>query len=144
MATKAFSYPVVLSPDGDMFMVEFPDVPEALTQGTDRVDALANAVDCLVAALGTYLERHREIPAPSPARGRPVVTPPPLVAAKLALYQAMREGGMTNVALATRLGVAENAVRRLLDLDHRSHIGQIESALRVFNMRLVIEVRNAA
>ena len=56
----------------------------------------------------------------------------------------MREAKTTNVALAKRLGVAENAVRRLLDLDHRPHIGQIEAALAVFGKRLVVEVRDAA
>ncbi len=144
MAIQTFTYPVVLSPDKDTVMVEFPDVPEALTRGTDKADALVQATDCLVAALGVYVERRRDIPRPSPARGRPVVTLPPLVATKVALYQAMRESKMTNVALAGRLGVTENVVRRLLDLDHRSHIGQVEAALAVFGKRLVVEVRNAA
>src|SRR3546814_5497871 len=53
---------------------------------------------------------------------------PPLVAAKLALYQAMREEGVTQVALARRIGRDQKEVRRLLDLDHRSHIGQVEDA----------------
>ena len=125
-------------------MAQFPDVPEALTQGVDETDALEQANDCLVAALGAYIELRRDIPPPSPARGRPTVTLPPLVAAKLALYQAMREAKTTNVALAKRLEVTENVVRRLLDLDHRSHIGQIEAALAVFGKRLVVEVRDAA
>lgn len=144
MVAKAFRYPVVLSPDEQTVMVEFPDVPGALTQGVDETDALEQAADCLIAALGAYIELRRDIPRPSPARGRPTVTLPPLVATKLALYQAMRAAKTTNVALAKRLGVAENAVRRLLDLDHRSHIGQIEAALAVFGKRLVVEVRDAA
>ena len=144
MSTQAFSFPVVLTPDQRTIMVEFPDVPGALTQGADEQDALVRAVDCLVAALGAYVELRREIPPPSPAHGRPTVTLPPLAAAKLALYQAMHEAKMTNVALAGHLGVTENAVRRLLDLDHRSHIGRIEAALAVFGKRLVVEVRDAA
>ncbi len=144
MVAKAFRYPVVLSPDAHTVMVEFPDVPGALTQGADETDALEQASDCLIAALGAYIELRRDIPPPSPARGRPTVTLPPLVAAKLALYQAMREAKMTNVALAKRLGCSETLVRRLLDLDHRSHIGQIESALAALGKRLVVEVWDAA
>ena len=72
------------------------------------------------------------------------MTLPPLIAAKLALYQAMREAGLTRVALAERLGLSEGAVRRLLDLDHRSHIGQVDAALAVLGKRLVVEVRDAA
>ena len=98
----------------------------------------------LIAALGGYVKAREPIPAPSPARGRPTVVLPPLVAAKLALYEAMRAERVTNVALAERLGVTEAAVRRLLDLDHRSHIGQVDAALRALGKRLTIEVRDAA
>ncbi len=69
---------------------------------------------------------------------------PSLPAAKLALYQAMREAGLTNVALGRCLKVSEAAVRRLIDLDHRSHIGQIEGALAALGKRLVVEVERAA
>ena len=54
---------------------------------------------------------------------------PVLVAAKIALYGTMHEQGVSNTALAERLGLSEGAVRRLIDLDHRSHIGQVETAL---------------
>ena len=72
-------------------LVSFPDVPEALTEGATRAEALSEAVDCLVAALGGYVNEGRTIPRPSPARGRPLVELPAPVAAKLALYQAMDE-----------------------------------------------------
>lgn len=138
------AYPVMLDPqeDGALF-VSFPDVPEALTEGTTKREALAEAEDCLIAALGGYINARRNIPRPSPARGFPVVVLPALVAAKLALYQAMREQGVSNVALAEKLGAMEGTVRRLLDLDHRSHIDQVEAALKIFGKRLVIAARAA-
>ena len=144
MNKQAFAYPVTLSHEDDVVIAEFLDVPEAHTQGTNKADALFQATDCLVAALSIYVERRIDIPKPSPVRGRPVVALPPLVATKVALYQAMREAKMTNVALAERLGVTENVVRRLLDLDHRSHIGQVEAGLAVLGKRVVVEVRDAA
>lgn len=138
------AYPVKLDTqeEGTIF-VSFPDVPEALTEGTTEREALAEAEDCLIAALGGYVNERRSIPCPSPARGCPVVILPALVAAKLALYQAMHEQGVSNVALAGQLGIMEGTVRRLLDLDHRSHIGQIEAALKTFGKRLVIAARAA-
>ena len=51
----------------------------------------------------------------------------------------MRCQGISNVGLARRLGIAENAVRRLIDPDHRSHIGQVERALDALNVQLVVE-----
>ena len=139
-----YTYPLTLERDGKFVLAQFVDVPQAHTQGATEAEALAAAPDCLIAALGGTIEAKQDIPAPSPARGRPTATLPPLVAAKIALYQAMREAGLNNVQLAKRLGLTENAVRRLLDLDHRSHIGQLEAALSILGKKLVIEVRDAA
>ena len=141
-----FSYPVKLTRDADGRVVAtFPGVPGAVTDGADRADALHEAEDCLIAALGGYVATRRDLPRPArPKRGQPTVALPPLISAKLALYQAMRAAGLSNVALARRLKVTEAAVRRLLDLDHRSHIGQVEAALARLGKRLLVEVRDAA
>lgn len=139
-------FPVVLEPepDGSAINVSFPDVRGALTWGDDEAEALSLAEDCLIAALGGYIKLNKSIPKPSPARGRPTVALPPLVAAKLALYEAMGDQGVGVEDLAARLGIAETAVRRLLDLDHRSHIDQVEAALRCLGKRLEVTVRDAA
>lgn len=125
-------------------LVQFADVPEAHTFGVNEAEAAAHALDCLIAALGGYIQLGREIPRASPPRGRPVVTLPPLVAAKLALYEAMRTKRITRTELARRLGLHENAVRRLLDLDHRSHIDQIDRALAALGRRLEVRVLEPA
>jgi antitoxin HicB len=65
---------------------------------------------------------------------------PPLVAAKLALYEAMRAEQISRSEFARRLGLQENAVRRLLDLDHRSHIDQLDRALAALGKRLEVRV----
>jgi antitoxin HicB len=140
------AYPATLKrqKDGNV-LVTFPDIPEALTEGKSVPEALREAQDALLAALGGYINGRRAIPESSrPKRGQRLVFLPPLPAAKLALYQAMRDAGVTNVALGKRLKISEAAVRRLIDPDHRSHIGQIEQALAVLGRRLVIEAEKAA
>ena len=78
-------------------------------------------------ALSIYVKKRKDIPVPSPLQEGQVLIPVPLiVAAKLTLYTAMREQGLTNVALAARLGLSEGAVRRLVNPLHRSHISQVE------------------
>jgi len=140
-----FANPAKLTPDSGDFIVSFPGVPEAHAQGDIEAEALAEAVDALVAALGIYVQLRRDLPRPSrPKRGHHLVTLPSLIAAKAALYRAMREAGLTNAAMARRFGVTENAVRRLLDPDHPPHIGQIEAALAALSKRLRIDVRDAA
>jgi antitoxin HicB len=138
--TQAFPYRFEPQEQGGV-VVQFIDVPEAHTVGATEADAGGDhALDCLIAALGGYIKLGRAIPKPSPPRGRPVAILPPLVAAKLALYEAMRAEHITRTALAHRLGLQENAVRRLLDLDHRSHIDQLDRALAALGKHLEVRV----
>jgi antitoxin HicB len=140
-----YGYPITLTPDEDgRVVVAFPDIRGASTDGADEAEAIANASDSLIAALTAYMTLRQPIPRPRPARGRPTVTLPPLAAAKLALYSAMLEQHVTNPDLADRMGRPESEVRRLLDLEHRSDIGQIETALAELGKRLEIRVRDAA
>ncbi len=138
-----YPYTVHQSTDG-AWQVRFPDVPEALTEGDTEDEAHALAIDALLAALGGLAKLKRDLPSPSKARGRPVVVVPMLQSAKLALNQAMRESGLNNVTLARKLGKLETEVRRMLDLDHQTKIGAIESALWQLGKQMASEVRLAA
>ena len=140
-----FRYPATVKVDtAGFYLVTFPDVPEAGTDANTRAEALREAVDALIAALGGYVHACRPIPKPSKAKpGQVMVTLPTLVTAKLALYEAMHEASFSNTELGRRLGISEGAVRRLLDLDHRSHIGQVEAGLQALGHRLVVDVQAA-
>ncbi|MCY3869640.1 MAG: type II toxin-antitoxin system HicB family antitoxin [Gemmatimonadetes bacterium] len=140
-----YLYPCILTPEKEGgFFVSFPDVPGALTCGDDRTEALEMAEDALVAMLAVYVQQQRTIPTPSSvADGQELVAVPPIAAAKLALYTAMREQGITGDALAVRLNLSDSAIRKLLDPDCYSHISQIMRALRTVGRSLVIEDRAA-
>jgi antitoxin HicB len=141
-----YAYPVVLDrePDGSAVNVSFPDVPEALTWGEDESEALELAQDCLTTALDWRLRNGKSIPRPGPTRGRPMIAVPPLVAAKLALYTAMREHGIDKAELARRLGVSEKTVQSMLHLKRRAHIAHLERALAQLGVQLEVSVREAA
>jgi len=135
-----YAYPVELSSDDDgRVMASFPDVPEALTDGIDKDEALREAADALTAALAGYVHNDRPIPKPGVARGRSLVALPAHAAAKLALYQAMHKQGISKVELARRLGVTEAVARRLVDPDHASRIDRVEAALETLGVDLVVE-----
>jgi antitoxin HicB len=135
-----YVYPANVECDeAGFFLVTFPDVPEAATDGETREEALGESRDALAAALGGYVNADREIPAPSATRNNEAtVYLPPLIAAKLALYQAMREARISNAELARRLKLSEGAIRRLVDLDHRSRIQNVETALEVLGKHLIV------
>ena len=140
-----FDYPYTVQQSGDgAWQVRFPDVPEALTEGATEAEAHALARDALLVALGGLEKLRRDIPEPSKPRQRPVVIVPVLQSAKLALYQAMRDAGLNKVTLASKLGKAENEVRRMLDLDHASRIGALEDALRLLGRQMAVDVKVAA
>ena len=95
-----YAYPCDLEPEEDEsspgFTVTFPDVPGALTCGSDLGEALESAEEALELMLGDYIETGREIPAPSTLEdGQELVAVRPAFAAKLALYSAMRQQGIS-------------------------------------------------
>ena len=124
--------------------VTFPDSDEAFTDGDTVAETVAEAADCLAEALAGRIARRADIPAPSPARGRPAATPGAVLAAKTALYEALREERLSNSAFAAAMGVQESEVRRMLDPRHATEIGRLEEALARFGKRLVVTVEAAA
>ena len=69
-----------------------------------------------------------------------MIAVPPLATAKIALHNALRSAGLSKVALAQKMGLRETKIRRMLDLDHQSHIGHIEHALRLLGYEVVTSV----
>ncbi len=141
-----YAYPCQITCyEDDEFVVSFPDVKGANTSGKNRIEALEMAEDALAVALGAYVKCREDIPVPSPVMdGQEVVAVRPIVAAKLELYSAMRQHRITKVALAKRLGLSDTSVSKINDPDHRSHISQVERALRAVGRGLVIEGRAIA
>ncbi len=135
------AYPVEMSKSRRrVIRVAFPDLPDSWTECAEgREEEVAGAL--LVDALEFCIRERREVPRPSRKAGCPLVEPPVLVAAKVALYQAMREQELSNVALAKQLGTVEGTVRRLIDLRHRSHVDQVAAALETLGKRLFVTVR---
>ncbi len=140
------SYPVILTKDeNDTVIAQFPDVAEAITVGADKSNALDWAQDALVVALTGYMEERRDIPQPSkPKKDQKSVPLPAQVAMKLAIYQSMRDQGITQAALGECMGVDGRQIRRILDLDHNTSLSQLVRALKCLGKELVIDIRNAA
>ncbi|MGH8547452.1 MAG: type II toxin-antitoxin system HicB family antitoxin [Methylococcales bacterium] len=136
-----FEYPVELKKDSNgTLLVTFPDVPEAITFGDTKDEALAQAADALESALSFYVETKRDLPRASAARKRSVVSPSPIGIAKLSLYQAMRDQKMRKSELASRLGWSLMQVDRVLDLTHESKMEQLQLALGAVGKRMKIQV----
>jgi antitoxin HicB len=141
---ERFDYAVRLSADDGGFVVTCRDLPSLITEGNDKADALAHAVDALDEVFATYMVEGLVLPPPSePKRGEYLIAPPAETMAKAALYLAMRDAGVTKVELARRLDVDEKEVRRLLNPHYGSKLPRIAEAIQLLGGRLVIGLETA-
>lgn len=122
------------------YVVTFPDIPEAITQGEDIEDSLMHAADALESALDFYFEARRPVPLPSkPKRGQYLVELPVSVAAKVLLLNEMLRQKVKPAELARRLGTTPQEVNRLTNLRHATKIDRVDSALRALGKRLIVK-----
>ncbi|KFK91798.1 MULTISPECIES: type II toxin-antitoxin system HicB family antitoxin [unclassified Serratia (in: enterobacteria)] len=121
-------YPVNLSKaEEGGFFVEFPDIPEALTQGKTREEALENARDALVTAFEFYFEDGDRIPEPGIVTGDYVELPLSIEAI---------ESRMSQTELAEKMNVKKQEVTRLFDLKHSTKIDTIQKAVNSLGHRM--------
>lgn len=139
-----FMYPAQIMQDSGTWLVTFRDLPEALTEGATTEEAQFNAIDCLNVALLCRIDDGEPIPEPSFVQeGEIHIAPSVEVAAKVKFIQAFQSSGLTRVALAARLNVAENEVRRMLDTNHRSKIDRLDKAMQALGKRFVLSMEAA-
>lgn len=138
-----FMFPMRFAPvpgEGDI-EVRCRDIDWLLTWGKSAAEARAQAIDALEVCVAGYMRDSTGIPLPSkPKRGEIMIAMGPIMTAKAARYEAMRAAGMSNVALAKKLSVAETEVRRLLSPRHNSKIERLDKAPTVFGKRIVVQI----
>jgi antitoxin HicB len=140
---QQFTYPVALTPDepGGGFVVTCRNVPELITQGDTLTEALEEAEGALEAAIEARIEDGMDIPQPTrPQKGEHLASLPIGTAMKAALYQAMREQGVTKAELARRMALDEKEARRMLDPRHTTKVPTLERALHVLGKRVELVV----
>jgi len=128
--------------DNGTIMVSVPDVPEAITYGATKKEALERAVDAILSVFDECMRTRRPIPAPATS-GAVTVEIPVLEAAKIALYQTMIDQRVTKSELGRRLKVHLPQVDRILNVRHASQMGQVVSAFQALGKRVELRVIDA-
>jgi antitoxin HicB len=132
-------YPIAMKRDGRFFLVTFPDIPEAVTQGRTVEEAREAAAVALETALDFYFEQSRVVPAPSRIkRGGESVELSASLSAKVLLLNEMIRQQVRPAELARRLQTTPQEINRLTNLHHTSKIDGIAGAMRALGKTLEI------
>ena len=143
---RPYSYPATLERDEDgRYVVRFPDLLEALTDGADEKEALAEAADCLSEALASRIVDGEAIPLPSSSRaGEYLISPDPTIALKAALHTALASHSMTIADLAHLLRMKDwHQAARLIDPKRPSKLRHLAAALYALGCKIEIAISDA-
>ena len=106
---------------------------------------MEEAIDCFGSSIAFAMAGKRNVPKPSRLkRGQKLVPVPLWIVAKLALYWAIRDLGISQSELARRLKVRETVVRRMLDPNHDTRPEKIQAALEAVGKRVVMAYDDGA
>ena len=141
-----FTYPAIIKKDeAGFFLITFPDIPFAATDGKTMAEALEEARDCLEEAIAVSIADQLDFPFPSSIGRRHHAIPlTARMSAKAAFYIAVRETGISKSELARKLEVDEKEIRRMLSPKHQTKLPRIERALSVLGYQLSVSIQKAA
>lgn len=137
-------YLAVLTREGQNTLVAFPDCPGCQTFGRTRSKAVANAREAVEGWLEAHLVSGDAPPKPLRRRiaGKESIAVPvsPILAVRLQLRWARQELGLTQAALAARIGVTRQQVALLESPDSNVTLRTLERVARAMHLRLEIQL----
>lgn len=132
-------YPAIITKGKDnRYLVEFPDLPEAVTEGETIDEALFNASEVLTLTLEGRAEEEVEIPTPSIVKDSYEIAPSARVQAALLLR--MNRGKKKVADIARALHTSWPSVSRLEDPTHWPSLKQLERVAATLGKRLVLSL----
>jgi antitoxin HicB len=140
-------YPALFEPaEEGGFVITFPDVYQAVTQGDDESEAVEMATDALVTMFAHLIREGKPINPPTVQRGRKIrmIELPAMVSAKTELYIAFKASGLSKTALAKKLGIPKTNVDRLFNFKNHTRLDQLEAAFKALGGRMELSVQWAA
>lgn len=138
-------YRLTLEPDDNgTVLVTSPDLP-IVTYGETEAEALVHAKDTVLTLLQSLIDKNEFIPTwqESETAG-PIARLPLSVALKIKLHATMVDAGLSRADLQRCLEWHRDQVDRLVRLDHRSRLEQIEEAFSALGKAVWLDVRDAA
>lgn len=136
-----YIYPILLTEDKNDggYVVTCRDVPEAITQGDTREEALTEAADALDVAICGRIEDGNTIPIPTSNKaGEYLISVPVTTALKAAANVRFQQSGRTRMAIADKLGWPENEIQHILNPKHPTKVDRLESFIHALGGNITI------
>jgi len=131
-------YHCTIEKEGDEYIAQFPDMPNIVTCGFSRDEALAMAKEALDGCLEADVSQGNIIPKPSFRKGNPIT-----VANHIAVAMQLREirGDQSQTDIAKKLGLSYQAYQRL-ENPRKSNptIKTLERIAHVFGRELNVQI----
>lgn len=124
------------------YIVNFPDLSEAFTEGDDMEQALFYAEEVLDLTLEGRLEEGKDIPEPGEYEGGVWIYPSAQVQAALLVRRS--RNGKTLADLARALGTSWPSAQRLENPKNSPTLKQLEKATAALGKKLVLCVEDRA
>ncbi|AGI32715.1 TPA: type II toxin-antitoxin system HicB family antitoxin [Mannheimia haemolytica] len=120
-------YPALFTPaEEGGFVVTFPDLPEAITQGDTFEEAMEMAEDVLLSCVEIYFDEDRRFPLTRPVNTDEVpVFMPESIYAKVLLHNTMQEQAVSKAEIARLTNIRPPEVQRILAPRHITKIDTI-------------------
>jgi antitoxin HicB len=132
-------YYCTIEKKGDMFIAQFPDMPNVVTGGFSQDEALAMAKEALDGCLESDVAHGRELPAPVFTDGFPVE-----VASHIDIAAQLRQlrGAESQSGVARRLGLSYQAYQRLENPQKSNPtIKTLERIARTFGKSIAVQIQ---
>src|SRR5665647_1920806 len=118
----------------------FTDIPEAITEGDTREEALFHAADVLTLCLDERIESGDALPAAKSVKGGVWIEPAAAIQAAVAVRTARLAQGRTLAELARSLGTSWAAAQKLESPRANPTIKQLERTAAALGKRLILSV----
>lgn len=144
---KKFAYTARIVEEDLEHIVLVDDLPEVLlsmgSEVSERETIRSLTLDAVKNAIQARIDYQDDVPTQASGQtpeGGFEVTLPPMVCAKIALYEEVRKRGMTKTSFAKAVGITPTDASRLLDVFHETRQDILLLAFRRLGVEIYTEV----
>lgn len=126
-----FAYPAKITKDGDLYVITFRDVEEAITQTDSKEKVVKAAISVLKDVASVYMNEGKSFPLASTKRkGEILIELPISFSAKIVLHNSMIKNNVRQADIARSLDIPTAEVARIVNPKTKIKIDTLALAIK--------------